>query len=87
MLLTIRLRYDFLRVWLSRRGAFQHDIDTLCVYDAFAQTQEFAMNGVKNDKKKERPKLVARPQRDLDAKVALEEINTRYSKTLKYLAR
>jgi hypothetical protein len=45
------------------------------------------MNVVKKDEKKERPKLVARPQRDLDAKAALEEINARYPKTLKYLAR
>jgi hypothetical protein len=69
------------------RGAFKHDTAALCAYGAFAQTQEFAMNVVKKDKKKERPKLVARPQRDLDAKAALEEINARYSKTLKYLAR
>ena len=34
-----------------------------------------------------RPKLVARPQRDIDLKAAREELSKRYSKTLEYLAR
>lgn len=45
------------------------------------------MNVLKKGAKKERPKLIARPQADFDVKAASEELNKRYAKTLEYLAR
>ena len=62
-------------------------IDNQMVVGEFVTMKEGAMNTLTYEKAKDRPKLTARPQGNVNHKAIRADISERFSETLKYLAR